>query len=113
MAESDSIIIKMYDILLYAMPIINKFPRDYKFVLGDRIQQTLISTFEALLEAYYSVRSEKKSILSKVNVSLEKLRYLARLCYDLKLISNDRYQYLVERYNEVGKMVGGWIKVLS
>jgi hypothetical protein len=33
MAESDSIIIKMYDILLYALPVINKFPRDYKFVL--------------------------------------------------------------------------------
>jgi hypothetical protein len=37
MAESDNILTKLQDLLLYLMPQLNKFPRDQKFVLGDRI----------------------------------------------------------------------------
>ena len=37
MAEKETIVTKMYDLVKYLMPVINRFPRDYKFTLGDRI----------------------------------------------------------------------------
>ena len=37
MAESDNILTRLQDLLVYLMPQLNKFPRDQKFVLGDRI----------------------------------------------------------------------------
>ena len=36
MAESDNILTKLHDLLVYLIPQLNKFPRDQKFVLGDR-----------------------------------------------------------------------------
>jgi len=34
MAESDNILTKQQDLLLYLIPQLNKFPRDHKFVLA-------------------------------------------------------------------------------
>lgn len=36
MADSDNILTRLHDLLLYVIPQLNKFPRDQKFVLGDR-----------------------------------------------------------------------------
>ena len=37
MAESANILRKLQDLLVYLIPQLNKFPRDQKFVLGDRM----------------------------------------------------------------------------
>ena len=39
------IIQKTYDLILWYIPRINKFPRDFKFVLGDRIRTNLYNLF--------------------------------------------------------------------
>ena len=38
MAESDNVLTKSHDLLVYLVPQLNRFPRDQKFVLGDRIE---------------------------------------------------------------------------
>ena len=37
MAESANILTKLQDLLVYLIVQLNRFPRDQKFVLGDRI----------------------------------------------------------------------------
>lgn len=37
MATSDNVLTKLHDLLLYIIPQLAKFPRDQKFILGDRI----------------------------------------------------------------------------
>ncbi len=54
MAESDNILTKLQDLLVYLIPQLNKFPRDQKFVLGDRIEHKLLDVQEDCLRAYYS-----------------------------------------------------------
>ena len=54
MAESDNILTKLQDLLVYLIPQLNKFPRDQKFVLGDRIETKLLDVQEFCLRAYYS-----------------------------------------------------------
>jgi hypothetical protein len=41
---------------------------------------------------------------------LEKLRFLFRLAADLHLIDLRRYEYAARAINEVGQLVGGWLK---
>jgi hypothetical protein len=53
MAESDNILTKLQDLLVYLLPQLNKFPRDQKFVLGDRIETKLLDVQEDCLRAYY------------------------------------------------------------
>ncbi|WP_353484301.1 diversity-generating retroelement protein Avd [Haliscomenobacter sp.] len=113
MAEKENIITKVYDLLLYLIPQLAKFPRSQKFLLGDRIQIQLMDIQDALIDAYYTSAREKRPKLLRINVQLEQLRYLIRMCKDLQLLDIRRYEYIQERVNEIGKELGGWLKNLA
>ena len=52
MAESDNILTKLQDLLVYLIPQLNKFPRDQKFVLGDRIETKLLDVQERIRRSH-------------------------------------------------------------
>ncbi len=110
MSQKEDIITKTYDLLLYLIPQLAKFPRDQKFLLGDRIETLMLDFLEDMIVAYYS--REKLLLLDKGNLKLERLRYLIRLCNDLKFLNDRRYGLISEKINEIGRMVGGWRKSL-
>ena len=98
----------MYRFLLWLVPTIEGFPRSQKFMLGDRIQSIALAVLEALIEATYSRSRDRQ--LSEANLGLEKLRVLFRLAKDLRHLDARRYEHAARTLDEVGRMVGGWIK---
>lgn len=100
---------KNYQFLLWLIPTIEKFPRSHKFTLGDRIQSSALDVQEALIAATYSEKSS--SHLYAANLHLEKLRMLMRLSHDLEFLDLRRYEFAARAIDEIGRMVGGWIKV--
>ena len=96
--SKESIISKAYDLLKHSIPLLNKFPRDFKFTLGDRIQHMQTDLLELLIEAYYQPPAHKRDTLDRVNILLEKLRHFYRLGYDLGLYTSLRYQDFAELY---------------
>ena len=98
----------MYRLLLWLVPTIEAFPRSQKFMLGDRIQSIALAVLEALIDATYSRSRDRQ--LSEANLGLEKLRVLFRLAKDLHHIDLRRYEHAARTLDEVGRMVGGWIK---
>ena len=78
MNESLSIIQHVYDLILWYVPRVNKFPRDHKFIVGDRIQRTLYDLLERLIRARYS--KDCASMLESINAEIEVIRYQTRLC---------------------------------
>ena len=63
---------------------------------------------ELLIEAKYS--RNKRPILKKINLYLEKIRVLLRISHEMKLLSTKPYYFASKGINEVGMMLGGWIK---
>ena len=110
---NETIVQKAYDLLLSAVPVLNKFPRSQKFTLADRIQNGLTDLLEELVRAYYSPPDAKKALLAQVNIRLEILRHYFRLCYDLGLYSSLKYKDFAERLDEIGRMTGGWLKSIK
>lgn len=109
----ETIIQKVYDLLKNTIPIVNKFPRNHKFMLGDKIQHQLTNLLENTITAYYAPRNEKKQLLKNINIQLEILRHYFRLCFDLGLYSSKKYYHFAEAINEIGKIIGGWLKSLN
>lgn len=109
----ETIVAQTYDLLKTAIPVLNGFPRNYKFTLGDRIQNHLTDLLEHYIEAVYLPAAEKRPVLKAVNLRLEKIRYLFRLGYDLGLYNSTKYQAFAMRIDEIGRMTGGWIKSLA
>ena len=86
MAHSENILTLTYDFLLYLIPELSKYPRNQKFLLGDRIETLALDILDDFIVAYYS--KQKLERLREANLKLERLRYLIRLSHDLKLLSN-------------------------
>jgi len=112
MKQADSILQKAYDLLKKLIALIRHFPRDQKFLTGDRMQALASEILELLIAAYYSPRDQKKKKLDAVNIKLEQLRFYARLCFELGFYASPKYEELIKSLQEIGRMAGGWRKTL-
>ena len=108
MVEDLKAITKTYDLILWSIPQVVKFPRSHRFVLGERIENNLYELLEELIEAKYS--KDKISVLRQANLRLEKIRYQIRIAKDLKFMALSSYEYAAKNINEIGNLIGGWIK---
>lgn len=101
---------KAYQFVVWLVPTVEKFPKGQKFLLGDRIQATALDVLEGLTEATYL--REAGAVLRRVNLLLERLRLLLRLAKDLHYLDLRRYEFVARAVDEIGRLVGGWIKGL-
>ncbi len=98
----------MYQLLLWLIPTIEKFPKTQKFLLGDRIQATALDVLDNLIAASFT--RARMGHLNAANLGLEKLRVLLRLANDLRHLDNRRYEHAARLIDGVGRLVGGWRK---
>lgn len=108
MPAQENVIAKTDDFLLWFLPKIEKFPRNYKFLFGDRLVTIQLRLLEQLIEAYY--RKDRLGNLRAANLEVEKLRHLLKLCASLKFISLAQLEFATRALNEIGSMIGGWLK---
>ncbi|MFM7528006.1 MAG: diversity-generating retroelement protein Avd, partial [Nodosilinea sp.] len=102
------IIQKTYDLIKWYVPILNRLPRNHKFLLGDRITSGLYDLLENLIQARYE--QDKLSRLQSLNSKLDILRHQTRLLLDFELVADRRYEYISNLLNSIGADLGGWIK---
>ena len=100
---------KAYQFVLWLVPMVEKFPRTQKFLLGDRIQSAALDVLEGLVEATYT--RNRMPVLRAANLKLEKLRLLFRLAIDLQVLDLRRYEQAARAIDEIGRLVGGWLKL--
>ncbi len=86
------------------------FHKKDKYALGAKCEQYIISVLELLLETSYLPKLEKRVILLKANNKFETLKVLIRLLKELKIIDLKKYTVLQFAIQEIGRMLGGWIK---
>jgi hypothetical protein len=102
------IIQKTHDLIRWYVPVLNRLPRDHRFMLGDRIIAKLYDLLEGLIQARYS--REKLPKLYDLNLQLEVLRHQTLLLLNFELLTPKRYAYVSQQINSVGTDLGGWIK---
>jgi hypothetical protein len=101
-----TVVPKAYDLVLWLIPRVNEFPRAQRFVLGERIENAALDLLDVLVEAQY--RRDKVELLGRANLTLVRLRHLLRLANDLHLLGERRFEFVSEKLEELGRMVGGW-----
>jgi len=100
---------KVYDLYKELYLAQMKFPKVHKHTLGQRLDNTTLDLFELLILASRR-QSERSILLDKANAKLDSLKLLLRLAKDVKCINNNKYLQLESNLQEIGKMLGGWIK---
>ena len=101
---------KTYDYLLWLIPQLQKFPRAHRFGIAERIQRIALDFQDNIVAAGKSSGEERKNWLKLADIALEQLRLWMRLAGDLHLISIRQYEHSSRSINEVGRLLGAWIK---
>ncbi|MEA2099438.1 MAG: diversity-generating retroelement protein Avd [Campylobacterota bacterium] len=110
MNDNYPIVVKTYQLSLWYIKKIERFPKNHKFTLGEKIQNEMIELLMIYTQAVYS--KNKRELLNKANLSIEKLRILTRLLNDLDVLSTQNRRFVLDSLNEIGAMSGGWSKSL-
>jgi hypothetical protein len=63
---------------------------------------------ECLIEATYT--RDRKGQLAGANLGIEKLRSFFRLAVELHYLDRRRYQHAARTLDEIGRLIGGWVK---
>lgn len=93
--------------------ILPDFPKDSKYTLGQKIDSCFLETTENIFKAGYADGVEKLVFLKRASTKLDLLKFFLQIAWELKSLDNKKYILLSEKLNEVGKMLGGWIKSIK
>lgn len=85
-------------------------PKKDKYTIGEKAQKTALDLVEFLIAAGYCDKFQKSKQLELAAIKLDLLKILLRLANELKAIPATRCLLLQERLQEIGRMLGGWIK---
>jgi hypothetical protein len=88
--------------------IVKQFPRDYKFTLGTRIQNTALDCIDLIYKA--SRHKNKREDLDNLVASLDFLSYLIRISKDMNIVTEKQYCLFIERSVPCVKQASGWLK---
>jgi len=102
---------RTYDLSLWLIAKVEKFPRSLRFSLGERLMDRSLDLLEALASAAYA--KDKMALLERANLSVTSLRFLLRMSFDLKLMGSDSQEFASAKIEEIGRMIGGWRKSLE
>ena len=85
-------------------------PKQDRYALWQRCEYTIINVLEGILRASHLPKTEKLPVLENTSIHINCLRVFVRLAKDVKAIDNKKYVRLEGIIDEIGRMIGGWIK---
>ena len=97
-----------HNLLIWLIPLLDNFPRNRRFTLGERLESGMLEILELLVEAAYV--KNKRDLLKRANSRLAVIRHLWRIANELQTIPDNRYEHGARLLEDLGKQVGGWLK---
>lgn len=88
----------------------DNFPKKTKFTLAAKIDLLFLEIVELLYVAAYLNKQEKLPYLQRAGRKIDILKFFLQISWELKSLDNKKYVALSEQLNEIGKMVGGWMR---
>jgi hypothetical protein len=109
MATQEFLAIKRgYDFSKWLLQHTGKFPKSYRFSVAAKLENLILDFIE--LTTVANMRKQKLPLLEQADEKLAKLRLLFRLSYEMRFINLKSYEYGSKQMNELGRLLGGWIK---
>ncbi len=110
MARTDTLPIyyETYKLVLEVYKTTLKFPREYKFCLGQDMNRDVLQLFRLIFQANH--QQDRVFYLDSFLSALEMIRVEIRLCAELKILSLKRFVFLCEMMERIGKQAAAWRK---
>ena len=88
------------------------FPKKDQYLLGKRCEDAILEFTEYIVMAASSSKERKLRLLEAANGKFDLLKVLLRVAREFKMLDNKKYLSLEAKMQEIGRMLGGWIRSL-
>lgn len=101
---------KSYDLYKLFHECRKLVPKQDRYTVWERSENALLDMLECLFTASYAKPSDKHVLLERGSAKLNLFRFLVRLMKDTNSIDSKKYLLLQNPVDEIGRMLGGWIR---
>jgi len=101
---------KTYELYKEIYGLRNTLPKQDRYAIWLKVENTTLEVLEAILVAISLSKNQKSEVLENASKKLNILRVFVRISKDVSAIDNKKYIFLQEKLDEIGRMLGGWIK---
>ena len=88
-------------------------PKHARYTIWQRCESSCLDALQGLIMVSYLPVSARREKVLLVSGSVDMLRIFVRLAADTKVIDKKFYLSLQEQIDEIGRMLGGWLKTLK
>lgn len=104
---------RIFEFYKLAYQYIQLFPKKDKYTLGKKVDNLILDLIELTFLATYLSKEKKYDVLQKASLKIDLLKILIRLAKEVKALDNKKYIQLQQELQEIGKMIGGWIRSIK
>lgn len=101
---------KIYDLYKLFHSYHGRIPKSARYTLWQKCENTALELLEALIETSHRKGDDRVQSLYAISNKLDLLKVLIRLAKDTRAIDNTQYLEIQVVIQEIGRMIGGWIK---
>jgi len=101
---------KTYDLYKLFYGYRNIISKQDRYSIWQRCDGMILEILENIMTGSQMTKGEKLPILEKASIKLNFLRVFIRLMHETKSIDMKKYVLLQEAVDEIGRMLGGWIR---
>lgn len=100
----------VYKLTKYLYILVKNFPKAYKYTLGQNILDLSWETLDCVILANSLPNKQKPDHIRQASTAFDKSKIRLRLAHEIKIISDRKRAHLMEKNEEIGKMLAGWLK---
>jgi hypothetical protein len=108
-----SLINKLFGLYKNTYQIFKHWPKKERYTLGQKIENLIINLMTETFTINQLPTPLREEKLLRLNSENEVSKLLFRLAYEIKILDSKEYLLLENQSQEIGKMIGGWIKYLK
>jgi hypothetical protein len=86
-------------------------PKTVRHTLGEKIDNLFTDCLELALLASYQSKLKKENTVRQLNTKFDMLKFFIKLLWEIKAIDTNKLTVLSTPLAEVGRMIGGWMKL--
>lgn len=104
---------KSYELYKVFHSVRNAAPKQDRYTIFQKCENAILDVIDGILEASELAKNEKMPALKTTSRKLNLLRVFIRLTKDIRSIKLKDYTLLEKQVDEIGRMLGGWIKSIK
>ena len=102
---------RTFDFLSWLLPATHSFPRSHRHDFTRRLLDSAFDLRERLEEANLRRGDARRERLARADEALARVRFYLRLAAKWGWLSPGQYQHVSKMVVEIGRLLGGWLKV--